>query len=111
MAEMAQACIYLFGDFSALEPKAAKKHLRPVVGVPLRDVLGRLEAQIDWDRSTIQASIQSVADEHGLGFGRLGQPLRVAVTGGPVSPPIDVTIELVGREPLAGPHRRRARVH
>jgi glutamyl-tRNA synthetase len=31
-------------------------------------------------------------------MGKLGQPIRVAVTGGPVSPPIDVTVWLVGRE-------------
>jgi glutamyl-tRNA synthetase len=33
-----------------------------------------------------------------LNLGKIGQPLRVAVTGGPVSPPIDVTLALVGRE-------------
>ena len=31
-------------------------------------------------------------------MGKIGQPIRVAVTGGPVSPPIDVTLALVGRE-------------
>jgi glutamyl-tRNA synthetase len=38
-----------------------------------------------------------VADKRELGFGKLGQPLRVAVTGGGVSPPIDVTVALVGQ--------------
>jgi glutamyl-tRNA synthetase len=98
LAEMAQSCSYLFRDISALEPKAAKKHLRPVIGPPLGDIRTRLEALDDWNRSNVQSVIQSVADDHGLGFGKLGQPLRVAVTGGPVSPPIDVTLELVGRE-------------
>ncbi len=31
-------------------------------------------------------------------MGKLGQPIRVAITGGSVSPPIDVTVALVGRE-------------
>ena len=31
------------------------------------------------------------------GMGKIGQPIRVAVTGGPVSPPIDVTLWLVGQ--------------
>ncbi len=39
-----------------------------------------------------------MADDHGLGFGKLGQPLRVAATGGAVSPPIDVTLTLIGRD-------------
>ena len=33
-----------------------------------------------------------------LNMGKLGQPIRFAVTGGSVSPPIDVTVCLVGRE-------------
>jgi glutamyl-tRNA synthetase len=98
LAELAQACVYLFSDFAQPDPKAAKKHLRPVVGEPLAEILARFEALPDWHREPIQAAIQAVADERELGFGKLGQPLRVAVTGGPVSPPIDVTIELVGRE-------------
>jgi glutamyl-tRNA synthetase len=32
-----------------------------------------------------------------LGLGKIAQPLRVAVTGGTVSPPIDATLELLGR--------------
>jgi glutamyl-tRNA synthetase len=98
IAEMAASCAYLFRDFTEIEPKSAKKHLRPVIGSPLREVRAGLGALAQWDRVTIQDVIQTVADEHELGFGRLGQPLRVAVTGGPVSPPIDVTIELVGHE-------------
>ena len=37
------------------------------------------------------------AESQGIGFGKLGQPLRVAVTGGAVSPPIDTTLFLAGR--------------
>ena len=48
--------------------------------------------------AAIQAAIQATAEKHGVGFGKLGQPLRVAVTGGGVSPPIDVTMTLVGRQ-------------
>jgi glutamyl-tRNA synthetase len=40
----------------------------------------------------------AVAADRGIGFGKLGQPVRVAVTGGTVSPPIDVTLELLGRD-------------
>ena len=51
-----------------------------------------------WARADIHAAMAAVAAECGIGFGKLGQPLRVAVTGGTVSPPIDVTLELLGRE-------------
>jgi glutamyl-tRNA synthetase len=98
LRELAVSCAYLFRDFDELEPKAAKKHLRPVVHAALHDVRVRFAALGEWRAGDIQAAIQAAADAHGLGFGKLGQPLRVAVTGGGVSPPIDVTIELVGRE-------------
>ncbi|RMF97829.1 MAG: glutamate--tRNA ligase [Gammaproteobacteria bacterium] len=98
MQEMAQACWYLFRDIDEIDPVAAKKQLRPVVGPALADLRQRLAALPDWKRDAIQAAIQAAADAAGLNFGKLGQPLRVALTGGPVSPPIDVTAELVGRE-------------
>jgi len=31
-------------------------------------------------------------------MGKVAQPLRVAVSGGPVSPPIDVTVALLGKD-------------
>jgi glutamyl-tRNA synthetase len=98
LRELAENSDYLFADFESLEPKAAKKHLRPIIKAPLRDVCEAFAELATWDRQLIQQSILTVAEKHGLGFGKLGQPLRVAVTGSSVSPPIDVTIELVGRD-------------
>jgi glutamyl-tRNA synthetase len=42
--------------------------------------------------------INGVAAEQGVGLGRIAQPVRVAVAGGSVSPPIDVTLAILGRE-------------
>ena len=98
LVEMAESCRYCFEDFDEFDAAAAKKHLRGVLLEPLaalRDVLAGLE---DWSREALTAAVQSVADTHELKFGKLGQPLRVAVTGGGVSPPIDVTLALVGKE-------------
>jgi glutamyl-tRNA synthetase len=39
-----------------------------------------------------------VAQRYGLGLGKVAQPLRVAVTGGAVSPPIDITLALLGHD-------------
>ncbi len=38
-----------------------------------------------------------MAEAGGLALGKVAQPLRVAVSGTAVSPPIDVTLELLGR--------------
>jgi len=98
LRELAESSVYLFRDFDNFEPKAAKKHLRPVIRPALADVRAAFAALTDWRAENIQECVQGVADARELGFGKLGQPLRVAVTGTGVSPPIDVTIELVGRD-------------
>jgi glutamyl-tRNA synthetase len=41
--------------------------------------------------------LEGLAQEKTLGLGKIAQPLRVAVSGGTVSPPIDVTLALLGR--------------
>lgn len=97
LRELAESCWYLFRDFESPDPAAAKKHLRPVVQQPMQDLRDRFEALPEWNREALHEAIQQSADAFGLGFGKLGQPLRVALTGGGVSPPIDVTAELVGR--------------
>jgi glutamyl-tRNA synthetase len=51
----------------------------------------------EWQAEAIHAVIHEVATEQGLKLGKVAQPLRVAVTGGTISPPIDVTVYLIGR--------------
>lgn len=98
LSQMAESARYCYEDFEAVDPKAAKKHLRPVILEPLKVVRERLAGLEDWSRTAIAAAVDDVADEFELNLGKIGQPLRIAVTGGPVSPPIDVTVWLVGRE-------------
>ncbi len=101
LRDMAESARYCYEDFEEFEAKAAKKHLRPVVLEPLRDVAARFAALEDWTTDRIEAVIEETAAAHELNMGKLGQPLRVAVTGAGVSPPIDVTVGLVGRERTA----------
>ena len=51
-----------------------------------------------WTKDQLGQTIDDCAQVHGINLGKLGQPIRVAITGGPVSPPIDVTLALIGRE-------------
>lgn len=98
LLQMASNARYCYEDFEAIEPKSAKKHLRPVILEPLRSVRQRLADLEHWGKVAIAGVIQKVAAEYDLTLGKLGQPIRVATTGGPVSPPIDVTLWLVGQE-------------
>ncbi len=97
LKEMAQASRYFFEDVR-LDPKAAAKHLGAEAGVLLRELGLRLRALADWRAAGVHEALTAVAAEKGLGLGKIAQPLRVAITGGTVSPPIDQTAELLGGE-------------
>jgi glutamyl-tRNA synthetase len=98
LRDMARSCHYCFIDFAEIEPGAAKKHLRPVIGDALRDVSNRFADIDEWSAGAVSRAIEQCAGAHGMNMGKIGQPIRVAVTGGAVSPPIDVTLELVGKD-------------
>ena len=98
LLHMAASARYCYEDFEVFDEKSAKKHLRPVILEPLRALRARLAGLEHWGKVQIAESIQEVAEEYEINMGKLGQPVRVAVTSGPVSPPIDTTLWLVGRE-------------
>jgi len=98
LLHMAASARYCYEDFDVIEEKSAKKHLRPVILEPLRTVRAHLTGLDHWGEIQINEAIREVAAEYDINMGKLGQPLRVAVTSGPVSPPIDTTLWLVGRQ-------------
>ena len=53
---------------------------------------------LGWQATKLHELVQAVAAESGAGLGKVAQPIRVAVSGGSVSPPIDVTLEILGRD-------------
>ena len=98
LRELAEGAAYLYREPPQVDDGAVRKHLTSAIGAPLALLATRLGALALWSRSEIHEAMTAVAAESGIGFGKLGQPVRVAVTGGTVSPPIDVTLELLGRD-------------
>lgn len=98
LQEMAEKSRFYYSDFDEIDANAAKKHLRPVILDALVRVRERLSEIAAWDNASISSAIEDTAAEFDLGLGKVGQPVRVAVTGNAVSPPIDITLVLVGRE-------------
>ena len=98
IAEMAEQSRLFYEDFEEYDEAAAKKHLRPVVFEALRQVKESLAGLGAWDKEAIHGAINAVAEGQAMKFGKIAQPLRVAVTGGAVSPSIDVTLQLLGRD-------------
>lgn len=99
LVELAQQSRYFYEDFSEFEAAAAKKHLRGVAKGPLELALQKVEALEEWSTESIKDNvIASVCAELEIGMGKIGMPLRVAVTGGGQSPSVDAVMELVGKE-------------
>jgi len=95
LKEMAEISRYFYEDFSELDAKAVKKHLRPVVKEPMLLAKEKLAALTDWSPAPIHAAINDTAVELELGMGKVGMPLRVAATGGGNSPSLDITLALL----------------
>ncbi|MCH8538441.1 MAG: glutamate--tRNA ligase, partial [Alkalimonas sp.] len=98
LKEMVEVSRYFYEDFAEFEANAAKKHLRPVAAEPLTLAQKKLAALTEWTAESIQQAIHATAEELELGMGKVGMPLRVAVTGGGNSPSLEQTLLLVGQE-------------
>ncbi|MEZ8195253.1 glutamate--tRNA ligase [Vibrio cortegadensis] len=99
LVELAEQSRYFYEDFSEFEAGAAKKHLRGVAKGPLELALAKVEALEDFTTANIKDGvIAAVCEELEIGMGKIGMPLRVAVTGGGQSPSVDAVMELVGKE-------------
>jgi glutamyl-tRNA synthetase len=98
LKEMAQASRYFFGAAVELDAKAAAKHLNEEGRAVLAELRGVLAGAADWTAAPLNAALNALATARGIGLGKVAQPLRVALTGNTISPPIDLTLELLGRE-------------
>jgi glutamyl-tRNA synthetase len=97
LKEMAQNSQFFFKDFAAYDEKAAKKNLTADSAPILLSVRSALAALQDWQAANIHAVVERIAAEGSLGLGKVAQPIRVAVSGTAVSPPIDKTLEILGK--------------
>jgi len=95
--ELADSILYFFQDFGEYDAKAAKKAFKAAALEPLQLLYGKLSELSSWNTEDIHAVIQAVTEELQVNMGKVGQPLRVAVTGGSFSPPIDQTVAKIGR--------------
>jgi glutamyl-tRNA synthetase len=98
LVELVDRSLYFYRDFEDYDDKAARKHLSGESRVALVAIRERLQLLDDWQSAALHDAVQGVAAQLESGFGKVAQPLRVAIAGGPVSPAIDVTLALVGRD-------------
>ena len=98
LVEMADNSLFFYRRPEGYDEKAAKKNFKPEATGVLERVKAGLTALETWEAAPIHEVVHGVAEALETGLGKVAQPLRVAVSGGPVSPPIDITLELLGRD-------------
>jgi glutamyl-tRNA synthetase len=98
LKEMAQNSLFFFRDVNRYDDKAAKKNLTPDAVAPLQAMRAGLASLTSWQAADIHQVVEQVAAQLAVGMGKVAQPLRVAVSGTAVSPPIDATLAILGRE-------------
>ncbi|KKD62119.1 glutamyl-tRNA synthetase [Grimontia sp. AD028] len=98
LIELAEQCRYFYQDFEEFEAGAAKKHLRPVAKEALELACSKAESLEEWNTENLHQLIADVCSELELGMGKVGMPLRVAVTGQGQSPSVDAVMSLIGKD-------------
>jgi glutamyl-tRNA synthetase len=98
LVEMAEKSKFFFADLDGYNDKDAAKHFTAEAGQLLDELVKSLGALSDWSAPALHAAVNGLAEGKGLGLGKIAQPIRVAVAGMAVSPPIDQTLLLLGRE-------------
>lgn len=97
-SEMAEGAKPFYQAPTEYDEKAAKKQFSQEAGERLQTVHDNLAALEDFSPEAIDATLQSTVAELEVGFGKIGLPLRVAVTGNTASPALDQTLSFMGKE-------------
>ena len=95
--EMALNSLFFFRAPTAYDEKAVRKHVTAEVLTLLGEVFDQLARLPGWSAPAIHELINGMAVAKGVALGKLAQPIRLAVCGGTVSPPIDATLAILGK--------------
>jgi glutamyl-tRNA synthetase len=98
LVEMASSSHYFYQEFESYDEKAAKKNFKLGTDEVLQHLMDGFSELSDWDGERLHQIVLETAEKMSLKLGKVAQPLRVAVSGAAVSPAIDITLSLLGRE-------------
>ena len=98
LVELAEGCEFYFLERPVVPDRKAAK----LLDAPARERIAALcrdfAALPEWSAAALEAAVRGFAETRGLGLGRVAQPLRAALTGRAVSPPVFDVMAVFGRE-------------
>jgi len=103
LREVEEAGRFLFvpSEQIVFDPAAVEKVLKKNDGEGmkvLRDLRDIFAGAADWTAHALEELVKQYYDAKGLALGKVAQPLRVAISGTTVSPPIFESLEFLGKE-------------
>ncbi|MGH8443962.1 MAG: glutamate--tRNA ligase, partial [Solimonas sp.] len=98
LVEMAEKSKFFYAELDGYNDKDAAKHLTADGAALLDELAANLEGLAEWTAPALHVAVNGFAEGKGLGLGKVAQPIRVACCGMAISPPIDQTLFLLGRE-------------
>ena len=98
LVEMAQSIDFYYKDDVEFDEKVKKKNLKPETIETLQKAADYIEEISDFTQDNLETAFKKVMDETQLKFGKIAQPVRVALTGTNVSPGIFEMILALGKD-------------
>jgi len=106
LAELAEGARMFYRAPEAYDDKAVQKHIKENSWQLLDHFVAGAEKLPAWDAAGVHELLKSVCEAAGEGLGKLAQPIRIMLSGAAISPPIDATLELLGRDEALARIRR-----
>ena len=98
LVDLAQSCVMFYKDFDDFDEAQANKIFNTNAKDILKDLENHLSDIDDWSYENIHLIIESICESRGVGFGKVGQPFRLALSGDGKSGSIDKSAQFVGKK-------------
>lgn len=98
LVEMAEGCVMFYQDFTAFDEKLASKQFSDNSQPVIEALYAKLSLLDNWNAEAIHDAIKDVCEQCSVGFGKVGQPFRLALSGNGKAGSIDLCAELVGKD-------------
>ena len=98
MAEVVDMVDFLFMAEPPIDDAAFTKAFSADFAIPTLTQIATAFETIEWNAESIKQAVEAVGTEHEVKLGKLQGPLRIAITGRTVGPPLFEPIELLGRD-------------
>ena len=108
--DLATEARYFFEDPTEYDPKGVKKRWKADSADLVAAYADRLEALDTFDEASVEAALRALAEEKGVGAGRIIHPVRLALSGVTFGPSLFAMMEVLGKETCLRRLRRAVEV-